>query len=115
MPRFVTVAKADSIQPGQMIKVEIDNLPVAIANVGGSRAGSPKSCDWMMRPRPYPPGSPSQTFSGEELVGILARVEEYRRHGTADPTMHNTVGGPRADGPRHTVAALARAGVPPAG
>jgi nitrite reductase/ring-hydroxylating ferredoxin subunit len=33
MPRFVTVAKADSIQPGQMIKVEIDNLPVAVANV----------------------------------------------------------------------------------
>ena len=36
MPRFVTVAKADSIQPGQMIKVEIDNLPVAVANVGGT-------------------------------------------------------------------------------
>ena len=36
MARFVTVAKADSIQPGQMIKVEIDNFPVAVANVGGS-------------------------------------------------------------------------------
>ena len=36
MPRFVTVAKADSIQPGQMIKVEIDNFPVAVANVGGT-------------------------------------------------------------------------------
>ena len=36
MARFVTVAKADSIQPGQMIKVEIDNLPVAVANVGGA-------------------------------------------------------------------------------
>src|SRR5438128_1510563 len=36
MARFVTVAKADSIQPGQMVKVEIDNLPVAVANVGGT-------------------------------------------------------------------------------
>src|SRR2546428_2234239 len=36
MARFVTVAKADSIQPGQMIKIEIDNLPVALANVGGT-------------------------------------------------------------------------------
>jgi len=36
MARFVTVAKADSIKPGQMIKVEIDNLPVTVANVGGT-------------------------------------------------------------------------------
>jgi len=36
MARFVTVAKADSIQPGQMVKVEIDNLPVAVANVAGT-------------------------------------------------------------------------------
>src|SRR6267378_1653281 len=40
MARFVTVAKADSIQTGQMVKVEIDNLPVAVANVGGSLTGS---------------------------------------------------------------------------
>ena len=36
MARFVTVAKADSIQPGQLVKVEIDNFPVAVANVGGT-------------------------------------------------------------------------------
>ncbi len=36
MARFVTVAKADSIQPGQMIKVEIDNFPIAVANVEGT-------------------------------------------------------------------------------
>jgi len=36
MARFVTVTKTDSIQPGQMIKVEIDNFPVAVANVGGT-------------------------------------------------------------------------------
>src|SRR5262245_63252671 len=36
MARFVTVTKADGIQPGQMIKVEIDNFPVAVANVGGT-------------------------------------------------------------------------------
>jgi 3-phenylpropionate/trans-cinnamate dioxygenase ferredoxin component len=36
MARFVTVAKANSIQPGQVLKVEIDNFPVAVANVGGT-------------------------------------------------------------------------------
>ena len=36
MPRFVTVAKASSLQPGQVVKVEIDNFPVAVANVGGT-------------------------------------------------------------------------------
>jgi 3-phenylpropionate/trans-cinnamate dioxygenase ferredoxin component len=36
MARFVTVATANSIQPGQVLKVEIDNFPVAVANVGGT-------------------------------------------------------------------------------
>ena len=36
MARFVTVAKANSVQPGQVLKVEIDNFPVAVANVGGT-------------------------------------------------------------------------------
>ena len=36
MARFVTVAKADRIQPGQMIKVEIENFLIAVANVEGT-------------------------------------------------------------------------------
>jgi len=36
MARFVTVAKADSIAPGQMVKFEINGLPVTVANVGGT-------------------------------------------------------------------------------
>lgn len=36
MARFVTVAKADSIAPGRMVRFEIDGLPVAVANVGGT-------------------------------------------------------------------------------
>ena len=44
MARFVTVAKADSIQPGQMIKVEIDNFPVAVANVEGAYHAFDDTC-----------------------------------------------------------------------
>ena len=44
MARFVTVAKADSIKPGQMIKVEIDNLPVTVANVGGALHAFDDTC-----------------------------------------------------------------------
>lgn len=36
MARFVTVAKADSIKPGQMAVFQIDGLPVAVGNVGGT-------------------------------------------------------------------------------
>jgi hypothetical protein len=27
----------------------------------------------------YPPGSPQQTFSGNEYVGIIGRIEDYQR------------------------------------
>lgn len=32
----------------------------------------------------FPPGSPQQTFSGNEYVGIIGRIEDYQRGNAAD-------------------------------
>jgi hypothetical protein len=39
----------------------------------------------------YPPGSPDQTFSGEELVGIIGRVEDYQRGALVDAPVGSAV------------------------
>jgi hypothetical protein len=31
-----------------------------------------------------PPGSPQQTFSGNEFVGVIGRMEDYQRGDTAN-------------------------------
>ena len=32
----------------------------------------------------YPPSTPNQSFSGNEFVGIIGRVEDYQRGNPAD-------------------------------
>jgi hypothetical protein len=40
----------------------------------------------------YPPGSPQQTFSGNEYVGIIGRLEDFQRGDSADKTAEEAQG-----------------------
>jgi hypothetical protein len=62
----------------------------------------------------YPPGSPHQTFSGAELLGIIGRAEDYQRGKDAESQVpEQVVGGGGRDGPG-TRPAGASGSVPPA-
>jgi hypothetical protein len=40
----------------------------------------------------YPPGSPQQTFTGNEYVGIIGRLEDFQRGDAADKTAEEAQG-----------------------
>ena len=64
----------------------------------------------------YPPGSPHQTFSGAEFLGIIGRAEDYQRGKDAEAQVpEQVIGAGGRDGPGTRPAPPAAPDAPPRG
>lgn len=94
----VTILKSRKMLPGSFdappeAAVRRGMLAVAIMRVLGQRGGVtaailPQSARYAVRElmflNVYPPSTPNQSFSGNEFVGIIGRIEDFQRGNPAD-------------------------------